>query len=37
MFRVLQHQRPVPAGTLRELIDEVLIPSLTRLPAPRQP
>jgi AcrR family transcriptional regulator len=35
MFRVLQHNRPVPAGTLRALVEEVLIPSLTRLPAPR--
>lgn len=34
-FRVLQHNRPVPADTLRALVDEVLIPSLTRLPEPR--
>jgi AcrR family transcriptional regulator len=35
MFRIMQHNRPVPSDTLRALIDEVLIPSLTRLPAPR--
>jgi AcrR family transcriptional regulator len=33
MFRVLQHERPVTAHTLRALVDEVLLPSLTRLPA----
>jgi AcrR family transcriptional regulator len=30
MFRVLQHKRPVPAETLNALVDEVLLPSLTR-------
>lgn len=34
MFRALQHKRPVPAETLRALIDEVLLPSLTRQPPP---
>ncbi len=34
MFRILQHRRPVPAETLRALIDEVLLPSLTRRPPP---
>jgi AcrR family transcriptional regulator len=34
-FRVLQHNQPVPADTLRALVDEVLIPSLTRPPVPR--
>jgi len=32
MFRILQHKRPVPAETLRAFIDEVMLPSLTRLP-----
>jgi AcrR family transcriptional regulator len=31
MFRVLQHQRPVPPETQRALVDDVLLPSLTRL------
>ncbi len=35
-FRVLQHQQPVPLETRRALVDEVLLPSLTRLP-PLQP
>ena len=34
-FRIVQHNRPVSASTLRALVDEVLIPSLTRLPVPR--
>ena len=34
MFRALQHKRPVPAETLRALVDEVLLPSLTRQPPP---
>ena len=34
MFRVLQHKRPVPAETLNALVDEVLLPSLTRHPPP---
>ncbi|TVZ03932.1 TetR/AcrR family transcriptional regulator [Trebonia kvetii] len=33
MFLVLQHRRPVPAGTLQAFVDEVLLPSLTRLPS----
>lgn len=37
MFRILQHQRPVPADTLRALVDDVLLPSLTRLPVRCQP
>jgi AcrR family transcriptional regulator len=32
MFRAMQHKRPVPADTRRALVDEVLLPSLTRLP-----
>ena len=36
-FRMLQHNRPVPADTLRALVDELLLPSLTRLPPQRQP
>ena len=36
-FRILQHNRPVPAETLRALVDELLLPSLTRLPPQRQP
>jgi AcrR family transcriptional regulator len=35
MFRVLQHQRPVPPKTLRALVDDVLLPALTRLPLPQ--
>ena len=34
LFRTLLHERPVPPATLRALIDEVLLPSLTRLPPP---
>ena len=34
MFRILQHKRAVPAETLRALVDEVLLPSLTRHPPP---
>ena len=34
MFRALQHKRPVPAETLRALINEVLLPSLARQPPP---
>jgi len=34
MFRALQHKRPVPAETVRALVDEVLLPSLTRQPPP---
>jgi AcrR family transcriptional regulator len=33
MFRVLQDKQPVPAEKLRAFVDEVLLPSLTRLPA----
>ena len=33
-FRALQHKQPVPSETLRALVDEVLLPSLTRLPPP---
>ena len=33
-FRMLQHGRPVTAGTLRALVDELLLPSLTRHPPP---
>ena len=33
MFLVLRHRRPVPAETLQAFVDEVLVPSLTRLPA----
>ena len=33
-FRALQHKQPVPTETLRALVDEVLLPSLTRLPPP---
>lgn len=36
-FRILQHNRPVPAETLRALVDELLLPSLTRLPPERRP
>jgi AcrR family transcriptional regulator len=32
LFRVLVDQRPVPAPTLRALVDDVLLPSLTRHP-----
>lgn len=35
LFRALQHKRPVPAETLRALVDEVLLPSLTRKPPPQ--
>ena len=34
LFRSLLDERPVPPATLRALIDEVLLPSLTRLPPP---
>ena len=34
LFRTLLDERPVPPATLRALIDEVLLPSLTRLPPP---
>lgn len=34
LFRTLLDQRPVPPTTLRALIDDVLLPSLTRLPPP---
>ena len=34
LFRTLLDERPVPATTLRALIDDVLLPSLTRLPPP---
>jgi AcrR family transcriptional regulator len=34
LFRTLLDQRPVAATTLRALIDDVLLPSLTRLPPP---
>ncbi len=33
-FRMLQHGRPVTAETLRALVDEVMLPSLTRHPPP---
>jgi AcrR family transcriptional regulator len=33
MFRVLQDKQAVAAETLRAFVDEVLLPSLTRLPA----
>ena len=33
-FRMLQHGRPVTAETLRALVDELLLPSLTRHPPP---
>jgi AcrR family transcriptional regulator len=32
LFRTLLDERPVPPTTLRALIDDVLLPSLTRLP-----
>jgi AcrR family transcriptional regulator len=32
LFRTLLDERPVPPATLRALIDDVLLPSLTRLP-----
>jgi AcrR family transcriptional regulator len=32
LFRILQHQQPIPPETLCALVDEVLLPSLTRLP-----
>jgi AcrR family transcriptional regulator len=35
-FRMLQHGRPVTSGTLRALVDEVMLPSLTRQ-SPSQP
>jgi AcrR family transcriptional regulator len=34
LFRTLLEERPVPPTTLRALIDDVLLPSLTRLPLP---
>jgi AcrR family transcriptional regulator len=34
LFRTLLDERPVPPTTLRALIDDVLLPSLTRLPPP---
>jgi len=34
LFRTLIDERPVPPATLRALIDDVLLPSLTRLPPP---
>jgi AcrR family transcriptional regulator len=34
LFRILLDERPVPPTTLRALIDDVLLPSLTRLPPP---
>ena len=34
LFRTLLDERPVPVTTLRALIDDVLLPSLTRLPPP---
>jgi AcrR family transcriptional regulator len=34
LFRSLLDERPVPPATLRALIDEVLLPSLTRHPPP---
>jgi AcrR family transcriptional regulator len=34
LFRTLLDERPVPLTTLRALIDDVLLPSLTRLPPP---
>ena len=36
-FRIMQHNRPVPADTLRAFVDEILLPSLTRLPPQRRP
>ena len=33
-FRMLQHGRPVTTETLRALVDEVMVPSLTRHPPP---
>lgn len=33
-FRMLQHCRPVSAETVRALVDEVMLPSLTRHPPP---
>jgi AcrR family transcriptional regulator len=36
-FRMLQHGRPVTAETLRALVDEVMLPSLTRHPPPQGP
>jgi AcrR family transcriptional regulator len=34
LFRTLIDERPVPPATLRALIDDVLLPSLTRRPPP---
>ncbi len=34
LFRTLLDERPVPPATLHALIDDVLLPSLTRLPPP---
>jgi len=34
LFRTLLDERPVPPATLRALIDDVLLPRLTRLPPP---
>ena len=34
LFRTLIDERPVPPATLRALIDDVLLPSLTRFPPP---
>ena len=34
LFRTLLDERPVPSTTLRALINDVLLPSLTRLPPP---
>ena len=33
-YRIIQHDRPVTPTTLRALVDELLIPSLTRLTPP---
>ena len=33
-YRIIQHDRPVTPATLRALVDELLIPSLTRLTPP---
>jgi AcrR family transcriptional regulator len=32
MFHILQYEGPVPAESLRALVDELLLPGLTRLP-----
>lgn len=36
-YRIIQHDRPVTSATLRALVDDLLIPGLTRFSPPSQP